>query len=254
MLPDFLKLYADVLKTYQKPCIAIEVTPLENTLSEDPLGIQQSKLMGFPFLPLSRKYPTDADGNNMYLMAQINFAEIPTLEGFPDSGLLQLYVSPQGWWEFDVQVLFITDEELQESHRSNFLFLKEDIFAHAPVSRIHQLKFETKLENGGLADDYFDIKFGDLELWEFEKSLSKADQETFRDFFYAGGHKIGGYAHFAQEDYRGKNPENTILQLLQIDYDDYISFGDGGTVHLFIDQEDLKARDFEKAEFYWDCY
>lgn len=62
------------------------------------------------------------------------------------------------------------------------------------------------------------------------------------------------YAEFTQSDPRDYNIEQrNDIQVLQIDVDDYIMFGDSGLGHIFISQENLIKKDFSKAYFYWDC-
>jgi uncharacterized protein YwqG len=52
----------------------------------------QSWLAGStPWLPLGQKVPTDVGGAPMTFLAQINFAEMPPLEGFPTEGLIQFF-------------------------------------------------------------------------------------------------------------------------------------------------------------------
>jgi len=46
---------------------------------------------------------------------------------------------------------------------------------------------------------------------------------------------------------------NDDIQLLQINVDEYIIFGDTGIVHVFIPKKDLKKKDFKNAYFFWDC-
>jgi uncharacterized protein YwqG len=43
------------------------------------------------------------------------------------------------------------------------------------------------------------------------------------------------------------------LLLLQIDTDNEIMFGDSGVANVFINEDDLKKKKFDKAYFNWDC-
>ena len=44
-----------------------------------------------------------------------------------------------------------------------------------------------------------------------------------------------------------------LAQLLQIDIDEEIMFGNSGVAHLFISSEALKNQRFDQAYFQWDC-
>jgi hypothetical protein len=55
-----------------------------------------SKFGGTPYLPPGFSYPCDTysgGGRPLVLLAQLNFAELPRLDGFPDCGILQFYCS-----------------------------------------------------------------------------------------------------------------------------------------------------------------
>jgi len=57
------------------------------------LNLWQSKFFGQPYLLKDQKYPTDNNGNNLYLLAQFDFYEIPNSPPFPKQGLLQFWIS-----------------------------------------------------------------------------------------------------------------------------------------------------------------
>ena len=53
----------------------------------------QSKVGDKPYLPKNAEYPYHAEKNHpLTLVAQINFAEVPLLPGFPERGILQVFV------------------------------------------------------------------------------------------------------------------------------------------------------------------
>ena len=58
------------------------------------IAITASKFGGTPYLPKDYIYPATAKGEPLKLLAQLNFAELPKLENFPASGILQFYVLP----------------------------------------------------------------------------------------------------------------------------------------------------------------
>lgn len=62
-------------------------------LSQEPFAITDSHLGGTPYVPKGRQIPTDNDGNQLWLCAQINFSQIPQIENFPSEGILQIFLS-----------------------------------------------------------------------------------------------------------------------------------------------------------------
>ena len=84
--------YRDSLLASARPCAAITLRPCE-TLT-DTLTPWQSKLGGLPYLPHEADYPHDSQGRPLYLLAQINCAEVPPLPDFPHRGMLQFFISP----------------------------------------------------------------------------------------------------------------------------------------------------------------
>lgn len=61
-------------------------------------------------------------------------------------------------------------------------------------------------------------------------------------------HDFGG---FPKEGYDKKSKDDVLL--LQIDTDQEIMFGDSGVENIFININELKNLNFEKAYFNWDC-
>lgn len=254
MIPKFLKKYEDGLIKYQKEAVSIEAIGIETPALKDALGIKTSKFLGLPFFPKSKIYPKDKNGKPMLLTAQLNFNEIPKLQGFPDSGILQLFLSGTDWYDEDSKIIYHSELELNNEYIEDFSFLSAQDFGEMPILKVHELKFEKKIENGGLEDCQFDFLFGGEDWFDFIEKLNEEEEKEFNDFFDASGHKLGGYADFTQSDprdYRGRNVDD--VQLLQIDSSDDIIFGDVGLGHVFIDIKSLKERRFDKAYFTWDC-
>ncbi len=58
-------------------------------------ALLDSKLLGRPYLPKGFEYPRDPDGKPLRLLAQINFADVPPLDDYPDEGILQFFISDE---------------------------------------------------------------------------------------------------------------------------------------------------------------
>ncbi len=67
-------------------------------LSRKPFGITDSHLGGVPYTPHDGQIPTDEDGHQLWLCAQINFAQMPLMEDFPEQGILQFFLPD---WDLD---------------------------------------------------------------------------------------------------------------------------------------------------------
>ena len=79
----------------QKPCIRIKLT---NTKPD----IFSSKAGGLGYIPHDGDFPTDKEGIQLRLLAQIDCSEI-NFEPFPKSGLLQFWILNDGeYGGFDI--------------------------------------------------------------------------------------------------------------------------------------------------------
>jgi uncharacterized protein YwqG len=254
-VPDFLSKYATELVKLQRSCLEIKAIPQDEDLLNDPLAKTQSKFLGEPFFPTCHDYPVDKHGCPMILIAQINFSEIPKLENYPSSGLLQLYFSAKDWWDSDsTKIIFIDDNDLQKEPLNDFSFINNSDYEELPISKIHKLHFKDSIDTGSGQDSQFSFHFGEYDYWDFEETLNDQEEEKFYEYFSHNGHKIGGYANFTQDDPRDyESTQKDDLQILQIDIDDFIMFGDSGVGHIFISPKYLEDRNFDNAYFHWDC-
>lgn len=249
MIPDFLQAFAPELERHALPSIRITATPLP---TDEPASAA-SKFRGLPQLPRTIPYPTDANGQPLLMLAQINLAEVPANDFLPAAGLLQFYVPAQEWYNMeDARVLYIGPEHEGAETQQDFSFLPATHYDESPIYCEHRLTFALVTEYGGLEDCRFAVGFNGLDGYEYEETLPKAQQEVFSNFLDASGHKLGGYAMFTQGDPREVDTAPAV-QLLQIDVDEEIMFGDSGVAHFFIAEQDLRNREFNKAYFYWDC-
>jgi len=250
MFPDFLEKYRTQIEKYKLDYIKVIATPLKK---QAPLPIKQSKFLGQPYWPANRPYPRDKQGLPMILLAQINFTELPALDGYPTEGLLQLFLPAKDWYDMEDYAI-VYHPNMDQEHLANFDFLTSDLYEESPVYVEHALRFSKETEYGGTEDFRFDMTFDGKYYYEFQDSLPDDQQEQLDKYFYNTGHKIGGYAYFTQSDPRDyADDKRNDLLVLQIDTDKQIMFGDSGVAHIFLGAEELKNRNFDKAYFYWDC-
>ncbi len=245
MIPEFLKNFREKLEKYKLETIKILAQPIKNGQT---LTITQSKFLGKPYIPTHKNYPMCTDGTPMIMFAQFNFAKIPEIENYPTSGILQFFIHPKNWNDTEeYKILF--HENDKEDYHTNFDFLIPSLYEECPIYCEHELTFKKEIEFGGRQDFNFNSRF-DVDF----PDLTEIEKEEITDSFSAGGHKIGGYATFTQEDPRmyEEHIKDTVL-LFQIDTDEQIMFGDAGIANVFININDLRNKNFNNAYFNWDC-
>lgn len=261
--PLEFQIYRDQLVATIKPYIHITATPGNTQLI-------QSKILGLPYLPSNQAYPQDINGQPMLLLAQLNFAEMPTLPDYPDSGILQFFIaahhdafgadvesleSMQAQTHFQVRYFETIVEETEQIH--DFEFLRSQFADEALISPAEwecELAFELKDSIVSLEDYRFDQTLG-AHFFERFGSRQTEVRDLYWQTFSAQGHRIGGYAFFPQGDPRSVAPEEDWVLLLQIDSDDQagILWGDLGVGSFFIPHSNLLRRDFSKILYTWDC-
>ncbi|WP_191015175.1 YwqG family protein [Treponema zioleckii] len=276
---DSLKILELVEKQTEIPSVEINIHA-----AEEPLPLTKSKFGGFPYWPKNMEYPTSkADGEKLVLLAQINFAEVPHLADFPESGILQFFIKAEDLYGcgFDGEtaqdnwrIIFhenieepMTEDELRALGVKSAGDLNNDDECYFPLNSEFALSFEETVHSiGPECDDRFDnaVEKAAKELnlpvpEEAVSSFNVLNNEVYETFFdeYQAGHRISGYPYFTQSDPRSADDGYDVL-LLQIDsvndYGPEIMWGDSGVANFFIRREDLKKRDFSKVIYNWDCY
>lgn len=225
------------------------------------LQLWQSKVGGNPYWPKGADWPSNSSGEELFFLAQINFAEVPTLAPFPNKGIVQFFIADDGHYGMDED-----EAELQNGFRviwhpepindNNLLQSRAplrpyDDLPHHPDESF-PLKFELAEETASLPDYRFWEIFGQ----DFFQQFGKAEWDVQNEFAKkckAEGHKIGGYAYFTQDDPRTAADPMLLLFQLDCDEDMDLMWGDMGVGHFFIREKDLLARDFSRVLYDWDC-
>ncbi len=248
------KNYAETLAPYQdtiqktlKPYIEITATKAGE------LKLWQSKFGGHPYLPKGSEYPKTSKGKYLHLLAQINFTEIPPLNPFPQTRILQFFIDDDTYGlncghptqQDTFRVIYYPQID-QNNIESDFSFLPQpEMF---PFENATSLSFEKKDMPVGFCDYQYDKYFKDT-----DDNFNDAYAETYD----SSGHHMGGYAYFTQtdpRDYGNAHSDKTIL-LLQIDSDsdNDIMWGDAGVANFFISEANLRNKIFTDVFYNWDC-
>lgn len=253
--------------------------------SEGPVGCTDSRFGGPYFLPAGASVPTHPEGGEMELLAQINFARVPRLQGFPEKGLLQFFLCTEAEVTEDLR------EEASVWPSSTGLFQLRyypDVPANGPAHADHVPEdrwYMEKVNDGmwfrpvveqatvGIHDDFPLTDLG------FEAVADAVDQlvEQFYDEgedrsgegydpsspddalrccadFGNWGHKLGGHPALRQEDLRREDPAYRAYTTLLFQFDltetnfdpeNFQFYLEDETICFFIKPEDLAARRFD---------
>lgn len=247
----------------------IHIEPYE---IDKPLLPWQSKYLGTPYLPKGMDYPQNIEGKPLYLLAQINFAEVPALENYPTEGILQIFIANDDLYGMEFVEPYDPQRQfaLQKAQRNFKVIYHPQVTTNAkqlaqedyvppapgtlPVDTECRLEFSIREEYVPLTD----LNFARLLGSEWAQKISKDETlfEAYSEAIHSSGNKIGGYADFCQEDIRALAPQNEVwLLLLQINSADYVEimWGDAGVGNFFIRATDLVARNFSNVLYNWDC-
>ncbi len=249
-LPPELEPYRTGIEATIKPCIQLEKMMGEPSLRD-------SKIGGIPYWPKGMEYPLDSRGKPLYLLAQLNFEQLPKLEGFPQTGLLQFFIA-----ENDVHGMDFDDGESGTGHRviyhEKILKYNENLETHKASEKRAMLPLYSGSPIGlNGTHQYQAISICDFGFANIFQSKTVEDRtiiDAYGDLHSSHGDRIGGYPDFRQNDPRKMGDERVLL--LQLDTDDDLGFmwGDVGVGSFFILPEALECLDFSKVFYYWDCY
>jgi len=210
------------------------------------------------------EYPTDNSHPKlklpMLLLAQINCEDLPEQDILPRRGILQFFVPA-------IDVMIGQQKNIKVVYHPNtdepdmIDEIEEIIDAYGEETPLGssfglvKLDFELSSQYVTTQDYRFASFFGEGIYSFFKKFGDSADEtlQLYQDFSDSQGHTMGGYIYSVQGDVRPRScPEHEIL-LLQLNTDDFISWGDCGTGYFFIKPSDLKKLDFSNVYFSWEC-
>ncbi|MBC8111613.1 MAG: DUF1963 domain-containing protein [Verrucomicrobia bacterium] len=225
----------------------------------------QSCLGGSLYLPIQEVYPSDEQFQPLSFLGQFNFSEMPLLDGFPEKGLLQIFMS-----SFHSQNCVTryypeiqTDNLVSEKDMSDLLaYTSPD---HPPQNFVQnpaRLAFKMVYAPPAVTDfrhrnffsaDFltyppFPIKKKDVD-WE-----SVARRNAFQKLVAIGClPKMGGYGFFPQGDPRLATPQpDTWELLLELgSHEEWgMMWGDVQELCFLIRKESLLKADFSQLWVY----
>ena len=258
------------------------------TVSPEPIPVTVSKFGGVPYLPEGVDAPTNADGDPLGMIAQINCAELPDNDVYPKTGIVQFWLNlkdDQWGMNFDnpiaqdnTRVTYYPEVGAPDTKAALPQIDWEDVgWPIYPENVELALSFEV-IQQGDviLSEEFFDTfveqwnsLYPDQTIEELDE-LDDLSDELVTDFLddFTEFHKIGGKPIFVQNDPREfeDNLKNYTVDLLTIVSEDVrypresgnsrnieIMWGDMGTANWLITHEQLAACDFSQVLFEWSC-
>ena len=253
----------------------------------DDLSLEESKFGGFPFVPLGGAIPTNAEGNQLALLAQINCAQLPENNMYPSDGWLQI-------WCLEDEMYGFCSDTIQPETNQKVLYIPAGTQGE-PLERVEAMYqpygdeecplwfvddqgtiwgMRLSFTHGQQGITYSDGRFRDLFLDRWNKRYPEQAVENFYDLpdeifenvvdIHDGSdcaHQLGGYPYFTQYDPRYERDSTELTKytevLFQIDsqFDTKwdMCWGDAGVRNFFISREDLEALDFSDVLYNFDC-
>lgn len=253
----------------------------------DDLSLEESKFGGFPFVPLGGAIPTNAEGNQLALLAQINCAQLPENNMYPSDGWLQI-------WCLEDEMYGFCSDTIQPETNQKVLYIPAGTQGE-PLERVEAMYqpygneecplwfvddqgaiwgMRLSFTHGEQGITYSDGRFRDLFLDRWNKRYPEQAVENFYDLpdeifenmvdSHDGpdcAHQLGGYPYFTQYDPRYECDSAELTKytevLFQIDsqFDTKwdLCWGDAGVRNFFISRENLEALDFSDLLYNFDC-
>ena len=255
----------------ENPLPTIGIKPSE---AAEPLPVTVSKFGGVPYLPVGVEAPTDSDGVPMGMVAQINCTELPENPIYPPTGMVQFWVSTNAGWGIDKWGIYkgenhrvIYYPQLGEAN-PDALATWEDHEREFwwPIKSECALAFTTPGREIFAPND--SINHPLLEKWNQaypEQAITSLDDfdvydvEEIEEFTGSGDYsRLGGLPDFVQGDPRREYPESSDIRrrtvnLLTINSNIGVLWGDCGTANWVIAPDRLAARDFSQVFYEWSC-
>ena len=270
----------------KKDALAQEIYQLLKAQTEKPVTLFKlkkempklfdCKIGGAYFVPQNQVPPTDKEtGHLLFLLAQINFAQIDPIEDFPTHGLLQIFISGEDdlyGCDFDNQTeqsrwaIRYIEEIPEEISQDNVFVPKQQEETWLPFPDGTEYKMigysttQCVLPYDYQFNDYYAEICNHFSVGD-QKKIEKFD-DYIQDQLYgiygkvpAYTCQIGGYPAFTQNDPRDNmSGEIPNYLLFQLDTVEDIMWGDGGVANFFITLDDLQNKEFSNVLYNWDCY
>lgn len=264
-LSTYIKSFEEPLKKTLREYVQIKATLATN------LPIDASKFGGIPYIPVGKEWPKDKDGNQYIFLAQTNMSEVPPLEDFPTTGILQFFVPDNDVWGLNFDDMYKSEYKVifyenTEAKAQEFPFPK---YKSSPIDSEFAISFNSEKSYISFHDFRFNTVIADNDFLEKidydEKNVVKNTLGFPLGNDFPKKHQIGGYPYFTQWDPRDKklkpdfSGDDESVLLFQMDSQmisgskNEIMWGDLGVANFFISRKDLREKKFDRILYNWDC-
>ncbi|MEM6306956.1 MAG: DUF1963 domain-containing protein [Pseudomonadota bacterium] len=262
----------DLQKTLAQPGVAV-------TIRDDiATNLLDSRIGGNPAWPKGTPKPQPKGQFPFYFLAQINFAEMPKLDGFPSTGLLQFFAAADdlygvGFQQRDADGVLDFNSDIHIAYHDTLDTMEEWVmFASADDVATLDVPFDYRdwwrtgyrLEFGparSIRPTFDDYRLYDA-YWDIEKqftnktAFSEITDPYLEQTNTGADMMIGGHPFFSQIDPRYDYDVTREFShcLLSIDSTNgKFLWGDCGTGSFLIRPDDLRRRDFGQVLSNYDC-
>ncbi len=239
-----------------------------------------SKIGGKPYWPVDKDYPVDEQGKPMLMLMQINCAQAGLQAPLPEQGMLQWFISLNPELMYGCRGNYVDDgkgfkivyhETIGENAAPANVPTHDNVDDMlTPVKREVAIDVVRETTSMSVSEGHFNSMFFDIveaitgvkhddKMWYeyldnddclfFEKSLGMKRP----------CHQMLGYPVYSQEEARRDiQRHDTLLFQLDSQYSHasnqaLVMWGDMGSGFVFINSDDLAARDFSLTYYCWDC-
>jgi len=206
------------------------------------VGLTSSKILGTPYWPRSKPYPTSSNGVSLSLLAQINCSDLVISCGLPDKGLLQFFVAEEMQGQ-EIKVIYHAETDDPDVVVE---FEEEvDLYGHNYHTNC-LIQFKEAYEIPWISSIEFEKQFK-VKSRELDDLLSKnyyglSTKSRFN--------KIGNYCYWLQDDPRnisGDFPDKSGSHIPIFQYlgGSQIRALDMKIIQIFLDRKDLEQLKFD---------
>ena len=262
ILNDYIQRYMNITK---KKCIEISFKDIE--LINEPL---KSKIGGNPYMPNLEEWPKDRKNKYMALLLQINFEDIK-FEGYPDTGILQVFVSTTSFDLKDYSIKYHKDISKESIKEYPIIDVSSFI-----IEKSCEIKFNEAIDYIPCCDSRCEdiVESFVIELMNdseklnelrpfLEKEFYKEENDKLKALIFRKIQKevpfvsaaIGGYTDFYQIDPMDYEKKSECLLKLDCGDDGKKKFDMEWDIKLNIlfSKNDLKEWNIENAVLVGDC-
>ena len=256
------------------------------TISKGECSVFDSKIGGTPYFPKDMEYPKGRknafEGQPLLLLAQLNFDKLPHIPDFPTKGILQFFIAADDLYGMspDFGEGMARQDNFRVIYHENIitdtsLLLSADDIPAPEVDEMYMpFTGEFKLTAGEpekMSANLWDFRFGEAfvsayneladepveDIWDVDEAITDPLYDKTDDFPNA---VIGGYPIFTQNDPR-ECEDVADCDVLLFELDSYynteigidIMWGDSGTGSFMMPRDRLKALDFSRVLYNYDC-